>query len=615
VIINSINIFLFFVYTFGLGYSLTRFQPFGGPITLISRIGIGLGAWVVLGIFLNFLHIPLDWRIFLAIALIPIAWDHFKKRIRPSWPSEIKKRDLVLLFLIFAFCLYIYTIGPFKYPWLEDDDSWAHAAGIKYVAVERNLNVPKGDFHYINPYPPGYDFILGMMHQTNPSLYWTLKFFNGFIIALGYLFFYIFAKEFTKNEGKGLVATFFLAAIPCYLTHFIWAHSLAVTLFFPAFYCLSKIHEDKRFMFPASVVIAAIFMATPTKSIKFIIFVLLWITAFGLIHKKIWKEAFIVLILGGFLSLPWWAPVIKDIWIEKNSAILIRNENQIYNTRVDPLTLSDSFFSPRGGSATRSYTFADYFYANVMKGTKINCFIGVGQIICSLGILGFLTLLFRFKRGKKDEQVYTLTIILWLIFTFLGMNSATFNLPIGLFAFRFWILFAIPTVFLATEAFYLVTVWIKQQKIKYITSIILIAATAVTSAHPKIALNTSLWDFGVYWTSLDGLLGHVSLRYQLKPNTKVFSFTDNLLVIGADMYVDFWRGKYKNDLTNAINLSAEDLHEALKDDHFEYLIIGERDYLKYGEAAMEEKLQKILQNNSYRLFYTYKNIFWVIKIV
>ena len=87
------------------------------------------------------------------------------------------------MLVIFAANFYIYASGAFKYPYLEDDDSWAHTFGAKYVSMGNNVfekDIEK--LRYINPYPPSYDIWMGILHQTNDSMYWTLKFFNAFII-------------------------------------------------------------------------------------------------------------------------------------------------------------------------------------------------------------------------------------------------------------------------------------------------------------------------------------------------------------------------------------------------------------------------------------------------
>ena len=144
----------------------------------------------------------------------------------------------------------MYQKGAFSYPYLEDDDPWDHAKGIKFVSLEKTVDTPSyfedRFFYYMDPYPPGYEATQGILHQTNDSIQWSMKFFNALIISLGIIFFYFFAREFIGNSKKALFATFVLAMIPCYLSHFIWAHALVITLFFPAMYCLERIKYDKK---------------------------------------------------------------------------------------------------------------------------------------------------------------------------------------------------------------------------------------------------------------------------------------------------------------------------------------------------------------------------------
>ena len=93
------------------------------------------------------------------------------------------------MLVVFAFTFYIYGSGAFNYPYLEDDDPWGHAEGVKYMAIEKNAFGPGTEYTgYINPYPPTYDTLMGILHQTNDSVYWTLKFFNALIISLSVIY-------------------------------------------------------------------------------------------------------------------------------------------------------------------------------------------------------------------------------------------------------------------------------------------------------------------------------------------------------------------------------------------------------------------------------------------
>ena len=249
-----LTVILFFIYLFGFGYSVSRFLPTMKMESTSLRLGLGLAAFPIIGTALNVLHIPLDWKIFLILALALPLYDllpHLHNLRLSSLRLPQLDRPAMALVVIFFLNLMIYCYGPFSYPWLEDDDSWRHAAAIKFIAVEKHLNAAQGVFQYLNPYPPGYDLIIATLHQTSPSLYWTLKFFNGIIVSLSILFFYYMAKEFSGSRSKAIWATFFLSVIPAYLSHFIWSHGLVIAVLFVTFYALLKTEEDPRFMISA----------------------------------------------------------------------------------------------------------------------------------------------------------------------------------------------------------------------------------------------------------------------------------------------------------------------------------------------------------------------------
>ena len=65
-----ITIILFFVYSWGLGFTATKFLKNSENFLErnLMRIGIGLGIFIVLAALLNMLHIPLDWKIFLILS-------------------------------------------------------------------------------------------------------------------------------------------------------------------------------------------------------------------------------------------------------------------------------------------------------------------------------------------------------------------------------------------------------------------------------------------------------------------------------------------------------------------------------------------------------------------
>ena len=578
------------------------------------RIGIGLGAFPVLGVLLNLIKIPLDWRIFLFISLFLPVYDFFAglKKFKFSKLSIAKPNSYQkFLFLFFIFCIIIYCWGAFTYPWLENDDSWPHAAGAKYVAIEKNVSTPSGIFNYINPYPPGYDLFIGVLHQTSPSMYWTIKFFNGLIVALGILFFFYFAKEFTNNSKKATLATFFLTCIPCYLSHFIWAHSLAVTLFIPAFYLILKSIDEKKYVFPAGIVSGGIFLTSPTQPIKFTILLLILIAVTSLVRKQFQKNLSKTFLIAIIIALFWYLPVLQQahsgkLNLHKSSKSAdLSSLNKFYK-----LTLR--LFNPEGGATTKVHTLKHFLYPPRYN-DRNNPF-GVGIALCILALIGIFIALNMSRKGGEKDKIYSTTILLWLVFTFLGVNSMTFSLPIGLFSYRFWALFAIPVSFLAAETAHIFVRDENTTITQRLSLIIIIAASIVTSAYPKFVTNTYLWHYGAFWSSAKEIKSYLWLRRNLKINTKVFAFTENMYVIGHDMRADFWKKKYYESYKNAIHFSPSRLKVALNLNGFEYLIISERDINKFSKKVITEKVEELDRSKLFKKIFEIKNAAWIFKL-
>src|SRR3989338_2190861 len=119
------------------------------------KIGLGLGAIPLLAVILNLLHIPLDWRIFLALSLIAPLYTIFRSRGRVKLPNIALTKSnvyILIVLIIFSLTLFMYLKGAFSYPYFEDDDPWAHAVGVKYVSIEKNVNDPNENLLYLDPY-------------------------------------------------------------------------------------------------------------------------------------------------------------------------------------------------------------------------------------------------------------------------------------------------------------------------------------------------------------------------------------------------------------------------------------------------------------------------------
>src|SRR3989338_4006133 len=298
----SIVFFLVVLYGFGSSVSFIEKESDDFLERNLMRFGIGLGVMLLFGFLLNLLRIPLDWRIFLGIGvlilIVKFYLDYRKNRtIMQNFNLNLYS---ILMLILFAITLYMYVHGAFAYPYLEDDDSWSHAMSVKYVSMEKTVFTGKEVlFHYIDPYPPAYDMLLGIVHQTNNSVYWTLKFFNALIISFSIIFFYFFAREFTSSSKKALFATFALFAVPAFLSHFIWALALTVPLYFVSFYCVERINHDKKWWIAAGLVMITTLTSSPTHSTYFGLFFALYFVGRAIAERRIlFYEA-----LAGFSAL------------------------------------------------------------------------------------------------------------------------------------------------------------------------------------------------------------------------------------------------------------------------------------------------------------------------
>jgi hypothetical protein len=623
---SLLTIVLFFVYTWGLGFSLTRLVKESENFLErnIMRVGIGLTALIVLGVILGTLRIPIDFRIFLVASLaVPLyhlikhkAYQKFKL---PSLKLKFSHINILIVLVIFLASLFMYTSGAFKYPYLEDDDPWGHAAGAKYVSVEKTIFDPPTGYHfqYMDPYPPAYDMMFGILHQTSSSVYWTVKFFNALIISLSLLFFYFFAKEFTGSRNKALFSTFVLASIPAYLSHFIWAPALAMVVFFPAMYAFEMIKRNRMWKYLAGVGFAAVLLAHPTHAVKLGIMIIIYLVvlkaAYFLSDKKTFFKNYIhfgiAFVVGIFLSLFWWlfkfgafAEVSKG-GLRSGTDVALEQISQSSNIISKGWRIITEVFNAEGGTATRAYTLRDFFITQ--SANLINNPIGIGLVVSALAVLGTLAVIIKlsiqFKKLTFKQKTYSITLLLWLIFAYLGVNSVTYNLPVGLFAFRFWMVLAVPVALIAAEGLFAIFDSLKTLKldktttlaIKLVIVIIIVGGIGFTSTTQKYDVNTACWNSGAFWTGayvLEPESGCPALSetvaykwlWTLPDNTKVFTFFNPDQVIGFDKYSCGWCQPEQDMKARFYNVTAEELNSFMIDNDYDYFIIGGLEVRRYG---------------------------------
>ncbi|HUV84152.1 MAG TPA: hypothetical protein VMV86_00500, partial [Methanosarcinales archaeon] len=551
------------------------------------NIGIGLGVFVVIATIIGILHIPLDYKIFFFLALIAPILEliHIiKNKLKIQKPKGNYYAMGALIISIIS--LIILTMGAFGYQWPEDDDPAVMAAGAKYIAETGSAFEPEGlNYQYLDPYPPAYGILMAMLHQQNDSIINTLKFFNVLLISLAIMFFYFFAERFTGSQPRALAATFVLACLPCFMSHFIWAQTLAVTLMFPAFYCVLRAKEYK-WAAVGSILIAAIFISQPsTAAIFLLMFCLFWI---GSVITTGFKDNMIqiyMLVAGGAISGIYWGSMFFRYSIMGTLSLI----------GFSVAKFSDATMDTSGGAY---YTIQDYLIAPMAS--KFDQPTGIG-IVAFLVLILSISLIILGLIGNKElrKNRYIIVTMIWFVFTLLAVEANA--LPIKLFPHRCWVFLSLPVALLIAECLISLHITLKKSYLGFMIIGLVCAGIIGTSALQRISVQTSQWAPGVHWTGAEELQGFIWLK-ELPPDTKVFHYTmeNKGYVIGFDKNDCMWCDADREFRADIFNKNAAELYDFLKTNKYEYLIISGMSYrpfvMEYGENKTMEHMDSLFRD-------------------
>ena len=590
---GGLSVLYFFIVTFSLGYSITAWTKREGHILeqYFLCMGLGLAVLPLIAIVFSYLHVPFVWWLILALSVIIPLRDWSAKKF--FLPSIKMTKSLLLLLVVFGVAaanMYVYYSGAQKYPYLEDSDSWEHGKSVKFVSVSRSVIPERREIlNYDDPYPPGYAALFGLLHQTNDSLQWTLKFFNSLIISVGFIFFFLFAKKLMGNAGLAALATVFLGMDPSYLSHFIWAHSYVIVIFFPVMYALLEVLQSAEWFIPATLASTGIFLIQPTKPIKLSIMIIGFFLLYVLMKEKRSWEPLKAYVLAGIISLIWWGTRFKDMFMQHKTIYKSVDELSRLGFFEKAWTAFRKAFDPMSGTATRVYYWKDFWVAS--PANMINNPIGLGQMLTVLVLAGMVLLAINWKK-KTPWQV---AMLFWLVFCFLGIHGA--RLPIGLFAFRFWSLFAIPLSIICAYAVLGISQLLEGFSIpKAFPFGLVIAIVYVTAFVPKMQINTSTWDPGGSWSSIGELQGYMALK-EMGPNEHIFSFCPEggAKILGFDNYQCEWCADELDFKKTFINETGIAVHDFLSSRSYTSAVYDGRCVKKFGINESQEFLTKISQ--------------------
>ncbi len=652
---------IFFVVIFGLGALIASLVKKSKPtfFDVLIYPGLGLCAFVLLSIIFTLIHVPLDWKIFAAagvggIVLLVFLRKDLLPEIKPnsSWFFHVS----IVVLVIGMF--FVYHTGAFSYPYLENDDSWGHAASTLYIAEHKTLLEPDntydklfdiGAFQYIDPYPPGYDSFFGVFAQLE-RVSWTLKFFNALIISLGYLFFYAFAALFFKNVRKAFLATIVLLALPAYFSHFIWAISLAIPIYFISLYCLERMRENHWWGIPLAVSVAAGLLSSPTHSIYFVIFIGAYVFGRVACERKLSWFVLGSLVSGALISFVlWWGPML--VRYKGMGGVLARTGLQAGNDIGH-------------GTGDRAYSLADFFIARNQN--MINAPVGLGFAACILLVVGIFLILRHGKSLLKPEWSWAVVTSIWFALMLYAVNAS--NFAIKLSAFRTWMLLAIPVaifcavawdwllefkgnlfwIFTVSSAVFMIgynqfassvnlqmgyyslpalsgvfavlsvpllfcfgwVIWLSfkrlgfsVRRISIIVFLIVFFILAVTSFIPKYEVNTAKWYPGGTWLSEEEFNGYLTLN-SLPSGSRVFSLTYRHAanIIGLDKYTCLW---CQADIdfrqkTGSSDVTVDVIYYWLKENKYDYVIVDSDYALINGINATNQRISDLIGSGKFQ---------------
>lgn len=645
-----LSIVVFFVISLGLSFFVDLFLRWDGDLLeqISMRIGIGIALATIFGVIFNLLHIPLDWKVFTAVALLLPALAIYLKR--SSFPAAVRglgsvsftrvtKKQIysVLLLVMFFITAYMYIQGSFNYPWFEDGDPYAYALASKYIALEKTYSAP---FHFEKigePYSQGYQIFMGIMHQTNDSLYWSMKFFNALIVSFSILFFFYFARRFTKSSDTAIISTFALFAVPSWVSHFVFSLNFNMALFPVFLYVLLKINDNKQWKYPAMFVYASILVNHANTALTISMFLVLYYLNKVFVEEEINTDLIHVIFFGFLLSLLFWLfsllkfkdlffisrpietggverffpflynifssylttfivlAVILAIYFTRNRWFvvvkkLISGEKAKHRIFFGALALvflvlmlpSEKFLAI-AGTGTRDYTLRDFFFAQ--KGNLINNPIGVGLVLMILFSIGLLLILVNYRRLFKKENFWVSMTLVWTIVSLLIIFGTYFSLMY--MPFRMWTFFGLFSSLVVGFAVTTLLKGVKQKHMKILVLVILVILVIPTSFSQKYWNNTSVWPEHFIMVPQSQQLYIWMREGGLPKDSRVVNICHApALMFGYDMIAPAWeseqmasRREFVPSKTgayyrNAVNSSLESNYNFLKENKIDYVVIG-----------------------------------------
>jgi len=556
-VVAATSIVYFFSTCILLGFIIDFFVKswHGGIVEkLIIRLGVGLAVFSFLGVVFNVVGVPLDWRVFLGSGLVVMAGGIVRNKGlsgimgsgRLSWDLRKVIHFLVIL-VLFSVTAKMYIGGTFRYSWFEDGDPWGYAVSSKYIAEKKTFSAGSRFNHYSIPYTQGYQIVMGVLHQTNNSIYWNMKFFNAFVISFGVVFFYFFVKRFTSDDELALAAAFFLFAVPAWVSHFVFSLGYNMTIFVVILYVFAMISREDELWGKGWTFVGIIVVASLCVNHFYTAFIGLFLLGIYYLNKSVLDRTcngnmLAAIVFGLLLSLVFYIPAyypyrdslggLGDLggaesmirWIHgaMNGKTLgfalfmaaVFFISYIFRSRWTPtlhrvldkpaaiplgyliifvfvmgiLLIPEEIFTTFG-TGTRDYGLSDFFVAKSKN--MINNPVGIGLAVMGLFCLGIVACLVKSKETFKPGNAWLSTSLLWAVLSILIILGTYFSITVA--PFRMWTFFGLFASLIAAYGFKLILRKIPDERMKIVVWALLAAIVIPTSFVQKYQVNNSIW--------------------------------------------------------------------------------------------------------------------------
>jgi hypothetical protein len=510
----------------------------------VMRIGFGLCALPLVFVAFEDAGVRLRWPTLITCAMaLPVyraisglgSGAGRKAAFRPDAASAAA-------YVIFSAAFLAALWGSYQYPYLEDGDSWGHAVGAKYVSLFGSYRQPQGAnaAHYLEPYPPSYDVLMGVTHQLNSSVSWTLKVFNSLLVALTYLFAFYTVRRLCGDGLAAAGASFCLLVLPPFGSHVIWAHTLSAAALFPVFYAADRIRESRGWAVLSAIFLAGSMLVQPLMTPIMVAFYTLFSAARSYYHPRELPRLAAAGALAVALSLIYWVPT------------ALGGEGSEMGGIADKMMGGD--FKVGLESPDKLPTPADLLFPRVP-----------GNIYMQEGFGAFAALLAAFSipyairmkpKGFLRRNPWLAATALWLAFGLCGLFSAAFEVSVH--PARFWGIAAVPVGilggFMLSEAGRLRL----PRPAVALTALFLVAGLALYSGYPKYQIQTVPWPTDLQFE------GYMALA-NLSADTAVYPFcSTDAYVIGLDKLSFPWDPEVAASRNGLAQADPETLHAFLR---------------------------------------------------